>query len=336
MRWDTAASLSLLYLILYSLVLGHIIVLYITKEVSIRSRYTYLAIHVLFRLAAQSVGLAFAIVGYANVGLLIAYFVLGAEGYFTLVLCAYRFTISWHEMHFISGQSWLEPKQEKKLNWWQATAEGFRFYTKDRGLQWMGVIHCFLAVANSLIVSGGSIVSGDNANDDDRVRTSAVMRTIGQAVFLVINFGLLLVLGLTIRQAKAEAGGYQSGALTPQRPKDHTTKHQEIVTEQIAHTPSASEPPSIHPTLILLLLIWPLLVVRGFYGLLSPFVRAFNYFDSSNYGSHGLTLKFVTYEYVLGTTMEWASCALLVGTWWAERYHPGKTEKACSGSTDRS
>lgn len=83
--------------------------------------------HVVVRLASQTTGLAFGIRGYRQVGLIIAYLVLGAEGYFTLVLCTGRFLVSWHNKNF--GDSWLErkrdPDQQARMTLWQKILANF-------------------------------------------------------------------------------------------------------------------------------------------------------------------------------------------------------------------
>ena len=71
----------------------------------------------------------------------------------------------------------------------------------------------------------------------------------------------------------------------------------------------------VHPTLYILLATWPLLIVRGLYGIFSSVVLLFNHFSPSDYGQEGLTSSFVIGEYILSTTMEWTSCALLMLTY---------------------
>ncbi|KAJ8456599.1 hypothetical protein ONZ45_g18656 [Pleurotus djamor] len=283
MPWDIAATLSILYLVLYAFLFGVLIFLFATGKVSLKSRYGTIGFHVLLRLAAQSVGLAFALIGYANVGLLVAYFVLGAEGYFTLVLCAYRFVIAWHEGHFVSGHSWLERKQESR------------------------------AMGSSLL--GGNIVSGGDA-DESTIKISNIMRTLGQALFLGINIVLLGIVYFTIRQANRENAMEVSNegiSLQPIPPHSYSTlKDQQTQEARVPVEPAARPSQSPHPTLLILLVVWPLLVVRGCYGLLGPFIGPFDYFNDDNYGEHGLTAEFVTYEYVMSTTMEWTICTLLV------------------------
>jgi hypothetical protein len=78
--------------------------------------------------------------------------------------------------------------------------------------------------------------------------------------------------------------------------------------------------------LLLLLATWPLLFVRGLYGVMSGVLPAFNYFNPNNYGDTGLLNSFVISEYIMGTTMEWTSCALLMATYLTSRNDPKKAD----------
>jgi len=117
------------------------------------------------------------------------------------------------------------------------------------------------------------------------------MRTAGQAAFLTINVFLLYCIFDTIRQSH----------------RDNSDK-------------------GTHPTLLLLLATWPLLFVRGLYGIMSGVLPAFNYFNPNNYGNTGLTASFVISEYIMGTTMEWTSCTLLLATYLTSRNDPKKAD----------
>jgi peptidoglycan biosynthesis protein MviN/MurJ (putative lipid II flippase) len=156
----------------------------------------------------------------------------------------------------------------------------------------MAVMHNLLVGANGIIIAGGSLLAGgsDNVKEFDSNRiTEKIMRTVGQSIFLLINTFLLYCILDTIRQARLE------------NPNKRT-----------------------HPTLLILLAIWPCLIVRGLYGILSGVLPAFNYFNPDNYGPNGLTDSFIASEYVMGTTMEWASCSMLLATYFTSRDDPKK------------
>ena len=123
------------------------------------------------------------------------------------------------------------------------------------------------------------------------LKTAKAMRAAGQSIFLSVNIFLLYCIVDTIRQSRRE------------KPEKGT-----------------------HPTLLLLLATWPLLFVRGLYGVMSGVLPAFNYFNPHNYGQTGLNASFVTTEYIMGTTMEWTSCTLLMATYLTSRIDPKKAD----------
>jgi cytochrome b561 len=79
MALNTEASAALVYLILYTILFTVLLFGYVTGRLRLRSRYTVIFFHVTVRLACQSSGLAYGVVGYANSSLLVAYFVLGGK-----------------------------------------------------------------------------------------------------------------------------------------------------------------------------------------------------------------------------------------------------------------
>ena len=140
-----------------------------------------------------------------------------------------------------------------------------------------------LIVSYHLSIIGGTIVNGDNNTTQQLSRnlpSSKALRTTGQAELLAVNIFFVLCIVNTIQQSRRE----------------NPDKH-------------------IHPTLLLLLATCPLLFVRGVYGVMSGVLPGFNYFDPDNYGETGLTNSFVISEYIMGTTMEWCSCTLLMLTY---------------------
>jgi cytochrome b561 len=79
MSLNTEASAALVYLILYALLFVLLFFGYLSGRLSLRSRYSIILFHVTIRLASQSTGVAFGIVGWKNYHILIAYFVLGSK-----------------------------------------------------------------------------------------------------------------------------------------------------------------------------------------------------------------------------------------------------------------
>lgn len=77
MALNSEASAAIVFLILYAILFFIMIFGYLTRRLSLRSRFSVILFHVTVRLASQATGLAFGIVGYNNTSLLVAYFILG-------------------------------------------------------------------------------------------------------------------------------------------------------------------------------------------------------------------------------------------------------------------
>jgi len=291
MALNTEASAALVFLILYFILFALMLVGYVAHRLRFRSRYTLIFFHIAVRLASQATGLAFGIIGYAQTDLLVAYFILGAEGYFTLVICAYRFLISWQNHNCAEHESWLERRHPPGTPILTRFLDSLVLFGPRR--RPMSVIHYILIGANAIIISGGSQLAGGAQNVyefNSKLVHAKAMRAAGQSLFLAINVFLLYCLYDAIRQCKRENSG------------------------------------RVHHTLWILLATWPFLFVRGVYGILSAVLPAFNYFSPSNYDAEGLTNAFVTSEYILGTTTEWVSCALLMCTYVTSRHDPKKID----------
>jgi hypothetical protein len=134
---------------------------------------------------------------------------------------------------------------------------------------------------------GSNSVKDFNSN----LSTAKIMRTVGQSIFLTINVFLLYCILDTTRQSRWEYSGKPT-----------------------------------HPTLLVLVAIWPFLFIRELYGVMSGVFPAFNYFYPANYEEKGLRTLFVISEYIMGTTMEWASCTLLMVTYLMSRNDPKKAD----------
>jgi membrane-associated HD superfamily phosphohydrolase len=204
------------------------------------------------------------------------------------MLCAFRFVISWQYDNSTSHNSWLEPKSPPNTPRFKKILDSFSPVGSGGKAHPMAIVHHLLIAANAVVIAGGSIVAGtDLETFNKNMPTAKGLRAAGQAMFLTINVFLLFCIFNVIQQSKRE----------------HPEKR-------------------IHPTLIILLATWPFLFVRGLYGLLSALVPTFNYFNPINYGDTGLTSSFVISEYILSTTMEWTSCALLMATYITSRNDP--------------
>jgi hypothetical protein len=145
-----------------------------------------------------------------------------------------------------------------------------------------------------LSIIGGTLVKGDNNTAQQLSRnlpSAKALRTTGQAALLMVSIFFVLCIVNTIQQSRRE----------------YPYKR-------------------IHPALLLLSATCPLLFVRGLYGVMSGVLPGFNYYDPDNYGEAGLTKSFVISEYIMGTTMEWCSCTLLMLTYFTSLNDSGTAD----------
>ncbi|KAJ7433735.1 hypothetical protein FB451DRAFT_1572369 [Mycena latifolia] len=297
------AGAALVFLIGYLAIFGWMIFAYLTHRIKWRSRYSLLFFHVTIRVASQGCGIGFGVLGFRNTNLFLAFLILGAEGYFSLVLCAFRFVISWHQHNLASGESWLEPRDAPNTNKLRKFfiflflgPLAFLFYHDNP----MVAFHCVLILANVAIVVGGSYLAGadytdpNSADTRNRLLISKIARTTGQGVFLTCNALLLVIILVTIRNNRRDGDA---------RKKKGT----------------------VHPTLVLLLIAWFPLIVRGIFGILQSAVWSLSYYNPDNYRASGFTPRFTAIEYVLGVLTEWLACVLLNLTYLTSKNDPKKT-----------
>ncbi|ORY86632.1 hypothetical protein BCR35DRAFT_324528 [Leucosporidium creatinivorum] len=254
----------------YSIYFTILTKLFAQRRIKWKSRYLFVYIHVILRLCGMALGVAFSSMSWDNldqrINVLIAYLVFAAEGYFSLVVCCFRFLIVWQENRF--GVSNLEPKITKGTPFLERMRLNFR-------APMMG-IHYALIGANAIIISGSSILAGSlDSSDPDNTKQKEdkgkALRVAGTAIFLALVQVFAFV------------------AISSYRKKGDRT-------------------------LLLILGTWPLLSVRGIYGILAVVINAFSYYSASIYTDSGFSTTFVVGEHVLGTLMEWLSCGLLIAT----------------------
>ncbi|CDR88757.1 uncharacterized protein SPSC_05589 [Sporisorium scitamineum] len=326
--WSPLASASLVFLILYSILFIILSTLFILRKVPWISRWLVLLLHVLVRLASQACGVSFGVIGYRNIDLLIAYYVLGAEGYFALVVCTARYLIAWQRNHW--GYSWLEPADptKERAGWGKRFQRLFRWRSDGApSNRWIMMVDWMLIAANAIIISGGSVSSAAYTDRDltpsevkSKLDAANGMRAAGQAVFLAINTALLACIAVTVRQHRHHRCDSQD-----RRDSDNAIpikeKERQEPLEADPLTPQ-ERPWYAHPTLLLLLITWPFLMVRGIFGVLQAVIPDLNYFNSEVYDANNLTQQFVTEETCMVTMMEFISAAILTSTFFATRPEP--------------
>ncbi|KAJ7768935.1 hypothetical protein B0H16DRAFT_1518667 [Mycena metata] len=296
---------AVVFLILYFFVFVWLVFAYATHRLKWRSRWTMLLAHVTIRLAAQGCGIGFAILVFKNIGLFAAFLVLGAEGYFSLVLCTFRFLISWHEHNLPSGTSWLEPRRpprgrsdrrtelRRRLTFLLLGPFGVLIYPSSIMLGFDSL----LLLANVVIVLGGSYLTqtlgqGNTSAALNAMKVSRIMRTAGQSVFVACNMMLLVFLLMTAHNDRRT--GARKRAL------------------------------GVHPTLILLMLAWIPLIIRGAFGVLQSADFELSYYNPANYGLNGFSVHYTVVEYLLGVTPEWIAVVLLSCTYFTSKNDPPK------------
>ncbi|KAK7039980.1 hypothetical protein R3P38DRAFT_2902732 [Favolaschia claudopus] len=312
-RFTGEAGAALVFLIGYSAIFAWMLFAFMTHRMKWRSRYSFLFFHVTLRVVSQACGVGFGVLGFANMNLFLAFLILGAEGYFSLVLCSFRFLISWHQRNLSTGESWLEPREPPGKSALQKWREFFIFLLlgpfaflvfRDNP---MTFFHSALILANASIITGGSYLAGadyDMPDDPDTKRkllVSKITRTSGQAVFFAGNAFLLVVILVTMRNNTRDGD-------------------------------SRKKKGTVHPTLWLLLASWFPLIVRGVFGLLQACVWDLSYYNLDNYRADGFTPRFTLIEYLLGVMTEWVACVLLNLTYLTSRHDPPKPPVRISAS----
>ncbi|QRG40277.1 hypothetical protein FDK38_004741 [Candidozyma auris] len=186
-KHEDSGIAAAIFLALYTIYSAFMI--YVLYNKGIKSIYTFLFTFALIRLGSQVCGVGFAIVGVENVDWLIAYLVLGAEGYFVLILCAFRFVSRAQETDF--GHSWVLQEGPN--------IPCLQIITKT----WARIFHYLLIPANVLVIAGGTMLTNvtDFDKEHDKVVTSKAMRTAGQAMFLSMT---LMVVMLSVWSYKVD------------------------------------------------------------------------------------------------------------------------------------
>lgn len=321
MAFHPEAIGGVVFLTLYTVNLSILIYGYATRRIYFKSVFTFLLLHVLLRLAAQAVSIAIGTRDTLDFGLLIAFFVLGAEGYFSLVLCSYRFVIHHHQHTYPISGSWLEGKpsrtQEGKTDpWYKRLLRALTARDKEgKKDPWvMTWIHWLMIAANVIIVIGGTRTNASEYGTpeyDNDMRIAGIMRVVGQAVFLVINLFLANFLLLSKKQDSNPSGTIPSAwARFFRVSPDHGAADVQQGRRNLDGYDAR-----IHPTLRVLMLAWPPLILRGIFGLVQSQVDKINYSNVAAYQGFGtFTTLFIVTENVFAVLPEWLACCLLCST----------------------
>lgn len=273
-----AASIFLVLFFIYTLFAARVV-----YEKGFKSIYTSLLLFGIFRVCGQFCGVAFAKLGYDHYQWLIAYLVFSAEGYFTLILASFHLIANAQVAK--TGESWVRPtpEQRKQIKANAKTLlEKFNAYFPPST-----IFHMLLIPANALIISGGTILVGQQPGNynPQTVASSEGLRTAGQVIFLSQTC-VAVCLAIYV-----------------------------YFKEGIRHCNINS-----------VFLVAPFILVRGIFGVLSIYLDDMNYYDVANYTAKGFHTKFVIYEYVLATSMEFITGCIYVSNYYFDTRTNKKSE----------
>ncbi|CUM48430.1 uncharacterized protein AC631_01049 [Debaryomyces fabryi] len=185
----SAGVAASIYLALYTIYL--LLVINVVRHKGFHFLYRILLLFGLFRVSGQLCGVAFGVLGIEHWHWLIAYLVLTAEGYFSLIIAAFHFVIQSQVKQ--TGSSWLQKKKgsgEKKHRSW--------VLNRFSNISWSFCFHINLIPANALIIAGGTMLTGLDpsrlSEEQSEVNTSKGLRTAGQTIFLIETIIVILLL----------------------------------------------------------------------------------------------------------------------------------------------
>ncbi|KAF8002145.1 hypothetical protein HF325_003110 [Metschnikowia pulcherrima] len=167
------------YFALYTIFLGFMT--YVVIKRGLKTLFTFIFVFCLLRFGGQLCGLVYATLDPTHYNWLIAYLVLQAEGYFTLILTCFRFTCKAQvEEH---GQSWVMHSGPRTL------------LLGKFNISWMRLFHFILLPANAFLIAGGSITANMDPYDQESyhltINTAKGLRTAGQVIFLLMTIILI-------------------------------------------------------------------------------------------------------------------------------------------------
>lgn len=196
-----------IFLALFTLVLPFTIVT-VFKH-GFKSFYTVTIFSAVVRIASQVCAVVFAVVGFAHQNWLIAYLILGAEGYFFLIMCMFHVLITGQVKKY--GYSWLT-----KYGVYGDVKDQIAMGNKSKiaTRSWASLYRTILVPSNILIIVGGAILSGISAddlrNESTEVLVAKILRAIGQLIFLLLTVVLIFLAIVTYFRDNVRNWGLKS------------------------------------------------------------------------------------------------------------------------------
>ncbi|WPK23414.1 hypothetical protein PUMCH_000654 [Australozyma saopauloensis] len=157
-----------------------------------RTMFTALWVFAILRVAGQACGVAYASLGLSHYQLLIAYMVLGAQGFLALIYASLRAVM--HEQRLKYGKSWFDTYPI--LGRLGPVLKRFHIYFFQTCFS---VTHCILAAGSIVFIVGGAEMAGidvTNPSTYSDYRTSRNLRIAGALLYLV---GMIILVALAIR-----------------------------------------------------------------------------------------------------------------------------------------
>lgn len=162
-----ASAISLVVYVAYTF-----FTLYVVLRKGFKNFYVYLLVYCLIRLGGQLSGVVYASAGHNNYQWLIAYLILGAEGYLAIVLAAFQTICRAQKLQV--GRSWLLDS-----------------HTLFKGRSWASLFRLMFVPASVLVIVGGTTladaVDQTGLQRADLISQSKTLRTAGQAIFLGLS-----------------------------------------------------------------------------------------------------------------------------------------------------
>lgn len=175
---------SIVFLVLYAAAFSWCAWLQLTRRARWLSRFSYIFFHTLMRLGAQICGIGVSLSD-MDINWVVAYYVLQAEGYLTLIICGLRFILQFQRE--TTGDSWLQPlrRPDEKV---------YAYMTRQKRHP-MFWVHYYVAAANVLIVYGSTASLGDSDYTPSDKNRNEALRIAGTAMLLAMS---LVFFGFTV------------------------------------------------------------------------------------------------------------------------------------------
>ncbi|ODV65983.1 hypothetical protein HYPBUDRAFT_158024 [Hyphopichia burtonii NRRL Y-1933] len=298
-KLESSGIAGSVYLVLFCCLLP--VTVYCTLKKGYKSVFTLLLIYNLIRLGGQVCGVLFGYYGFSNTDCLIAYIILGAEGYFSLILSSLYTIVEGQRL--VKGRSWLKDYGPRGAF---DASQKKRFGIRSNN--WYGLYHLILIPANALLIAGASMTSGlsiqEYLQNGSKLQTSKSLRCAGQAIFLALTIVMVVIALSTFFIQRVRCWTMITVILAS--PFLIVRGIFGILSIYIDSMNYMAMSNYIH---------------GGVFGILSIYIDDMNYMAMTNY-LNGFHSTLIIYEYILGTSMEFVSAIFLVSAYFDKQRVP--------------